>query len=97
MTIDYGLIVVALGNVGAVGIVGRFLLKSVERSNESLPVILKAIEAHSKAIEELYSSRNEIKEDVTELKITHKMRGCDQPIKASVDDMRVKRKEIENA
>jgi len=96
MTIDYGLIVVALGNVGAVGIVGKYLLKSVERSNENLPVILEAIKAHSKAIEELYRSRNETNDEVTEIKIIHKMRGCDQAIKRDLEDMRVKRKEIDN-
>ena len=93
MTIDYGLIVVALGNVGAVGIVGKYLLKSVERSNENLPVILEAIKAHSKAIEELFRSRNEINEDVTTIKITHKINGCDQPRPRNVDDMKVNRKE----
>lgn len=88
MTLDIGLIVVALGNVGAVGIVGKFLLKGVEKSNENLPVILDTIATHSKAIEKLLDVSGETVTRVSAMELLHKLKKCED-----LSDMKVKRKE----
>ena len=80
MALDTNLLIVAAANVGSVGIIGKYLLQSVEKANESIPVILKAIEAHTKALEELYNSRNDHEQAITAISTTHKIRGCDQPL-----------------
>ena len=88
MTIDLGLVVVALGNVGAVGIVGKFLLESVKKSNENLPVILDTIATHGKAIEKLLDSNERAGRDLDAIKLLHKLKKCED-----LSDMKVKRKE----
>lgn len=89
MTIDIGLIVVALGNAGAVGIVGKYLLKSIERSNENLPVMLETIAMHSKAIEKLLDVSGDTVNRVSAMELLHKLKKCED-----LSDMKVKRKEI---
>ena len=86
MSIDYSLIIVALGNVGAVGIVGKYLLKGVEKSNENLPVILHAIKSYGEAIDKLLTAHARHDQDLTEIKITHKINGCDQPHRRQEDN-----------
>lgn len=79
MALDTNLLLVAASNVGAVGIIGKYLLKSVEKSNESLPVLLEAIKTHSAAIEELYNARNSHEKALTEVDTIHRLKGCSAP------------------
>ncbi len=92
MNLDMGLVIVALGNVGAVGIVGKYLLQSVEKSNESIPVLLKSVETHSKALEDLFKTRNEHAEEIKELQTIQRLQGCDLPHRR-LDDMQVTRRD----
>lgn len=78
MTLDQ--IVNTLTTVGGFAVVGKWLARGVEKSNENLPVMLKAIEEQGIAIKELFASRNEHQSDIDQLKTTHRLRGCDEPI-----------------
>lgn len=73
-------LIVAASNVGAVAVIGKWLMSSVEKSNESLPLIMKTLETQNKAIEELYNARNEHADTLRDIKTTHRLRGCDQPV-----------------
>ena len=79
MAVDWNTVLSAASNAGSVFIVGKYILKSVEKSNENLPVILEAIKTHSAAIEELYNARNSHEKALTEVDTIHKLKGCNIP------------------
>lgn len=79
MAVDWNTVLSAASNAGSVLIVGKYILKSVEKSNENLPVILEAIKTHSAAIEELYNARNSHEKALTEVDTIHKLKGCNIP------------------
>ena len=49
-------------------IIGKWLLKSAEKANESLPVILDNLRTMGKAIEDLFQSRNKHAEEIVAIK-----------------------------
>ena len=79
MAVDWNTVLSAASNAGSVLIVGKYILKSVEKSNENLPVILEAIKTHSAAIEDLYNARNSHEKALTEVDTIHKLKGCNIP------------------
>lgn len=58
MALDWNAIGVIASNIGGMALVGKWLVKGVEKSNENLPIIIKSIETHSESIKELFQSRN---------------------------------------
>ena len=67
MTFDWNAAIIIFTNLGALGIIGKYLIAGVTKSNENIPVILQIIATHTKGIEELFTSRNDIKLDIKEI------------------------------
>lgn len=59
MKIDWNAVIIILSNLGALALIGRYLIAGVTKSNENIPVMLQILSTHTKAIEELFDSRNE--------------------------------------
>lgn len=56
--IDWNAVATGLGSIGGFAIVGKWLIRGVEKSNESIPVMLDNLKTQGKAIEELFKDRN---------------------------------------
>lgn len=68
MKIDWNALIIILSNLGALAIIGKYLIAGVAKSNENIPVILQILSTHTKAIEELFDSRNNHALDIREIK-----------------------------
>lgn len=68
MKIDWNAMIIILSNLGALAIIGKYLIAGVTKSNENIPVMLQILSTHTKAIEELFESRNGHALDIREIK-----------------------------
>lgn len=67
MTLDWNAIIIICTNLGALGIIGKWLMKGVTKSNENIPVMLQILATHSEGIKELFDSRNEMALNIREI------------------------------
>lgn len=68
MKIDWNAIVIIFSNLGALALIGKYLIAGVTKSNENIPVILQILSAHTDGIKELFESRNQHALDIREIK-----------------------------
>lgn len=68
MKIDWNEVIIILSNLGALALIGKYLIAGVTKSNENIPVMLQILSTHTKAIEELFESRNNHALDIREIK-----------------------------
>ena len=91
MALDYEYMVTAgimgLMNLGGVALLVRKYMGSVDEHNKILPPVIETLNTlnvtlakTNKAIEELYESRNSHSVAIEEIKTTHRLRGCNQPV-----------------
>lgn len=85
-TFDWNAVISAFGSLAGFAIVGKWLLKSAEKSNETLPTLIESlktvnesIKATNVSMQELFESRNEHALELKEIKMIHKLKGCDLP------------------
>jgi len=67
MTLDWNAVITICINAGALGIIGKGLIKGVTKSNETIPVMLQILSTHSDGIKELFESRNQHALDIKEI------------------------------
>lgn len=74
---------VVLGNMIGVGAIAKYIVMSVVKSNETLPVIAESVKTMTESIrelkaqnEELYDSRNRHDKQLERLETTHELNGC---------------------
>jgi len=67
MQIDWNAVVIICSNLGALAVIGKYLIAGVTKSNENIPVMLQILSTHTKAIEELFESRNEHALDIRQI------------------------------
>lgn len=77
---------VVLGNMIGVGAIAKYIVTSVVKSNETLPVIAESVKTMTESIrelkaqnEELYDSRNRHDKQLERLETTHELNGCNLP------------------
>lgn len=77
---------IILGNMVGVGAIARYMVNSVIRSNETLPVIAESVKTMTESIkelktqnDELYNSRNDLDKRVTSIETIHDVNGCNLP------------------
>jgi uncharacterized protein (UPF0212 family) len=68
MTVDWNVVVNACGSVGGFALVGKWLIKSVERSNENIPVMIENLKTLNESVKELFKSRNRHEVELAEIK-----------------------------
>lgn len=81
MAVDWNSVGTVLGNLAGFGLIGKWLMKGVERSNEALPAITKNLETLNKGLEELFNSRNSHDKRLERVETVHDLRGCNEPIR----------------
>lgn len=78
--------ITGLANLGGVMVLIRKYTGQVDEHNkvipaltESLKTINETLKVTSKSLEELYASRNSHEVEITRIKTTHKINGCELP------------------
>ena len=86
MVIDWTAVGTICGSLGGFAVIGKWLMKGVEKSNETLPVIVQSlttmnegIKTTNRAIEELFESRNNHDRRLERVETVHDIRGCNEP------------------
>jgi len=79
MTLDWNAVGTICGSLGGFALVGKWLMKSVEKSNETLPVIVQSLTVMNKGMEELFHSRNQHEKRLERVETVHDIRGCNTP------------------
>ena len=79
--------IMALGQIGSLGLLVRMYTRRVDRHDEALPGMLQSLKAISesaektgKHLDELFNSRNEHERRIERIEATHDIRGCNAPI-----------------
>lgn len=57
--LDWTAIAIILSNLGALAIVGKWIISGVSKSNENISVMLKSIQTLTEGVKELFDSRND--------------------------------------
>ena len=77
---------IVLGNMVGVGAIAKYIVNSVIKSNETLPVIAESVKTMTESIkelkvqnEELYDARNNQEKRLTTIETIHDMNGCNLP------------------
>lgn len=77
---------VVLGNMVGVGAIAKYIVNSVMKSNETLPVIAESVKTMTESIrelkmqnEELYDSRNNQEKRLERIETVHDINGCNLP------------------
>lgn len=52
-------VIIAVSNFGGFLIIGKWLMKSVEKTNEVVPVMVENLKTLNESVKELFKSRNE--------------------------------------
>lgn len=92
MTVDYTQIatvmVSGLANLGGVMVLVRKYTSQVDDHNKSIPALTESLKAINEtlkvttdSLKELYESRNEHDIEIARIKTTHRIKGCDLPLK----------------
>jgi len=81
MEIDWQGVGSILGSLTGFAIIGKWLMRSVEKSNATLPVIVSTMETVNKGLTELFESRNNHEKRLERVETTHDLRGCNEPIR----------------
>lgn len=68
MNVDWNAVVTACSSIGGFALVGKWLIKSVERSNENIPVMIDNLKTLNESIKELFKSRNRHDVEIAEIK-----------------------------
>jgi len=86
MDIDWNAVGTICGSLGGFAVIGKWLMKGVERSNETLPVIAQTLTTinegmHSmnEGMKELFESRNSHDRRLERVETVHDIRGCNEP------------------
>lgn len=67
MQIDWNAVIIISSNLGALALIGKYLLAGVAKSNDNIPVMLQILATHSEGIKELFESRNEHALDIRQI------------------------------
>jgi len=91
--VDWVQVGLVVGNFGAMAALVKVYASKVDKHAElvpamaeSLKTVAKALETTGQSIQELYNSRNSHALDIERLKMTHKLRGCELPVKEHDDE-----------
>jgi hypothetical protein len=68
MAVDWNVLGNLCASVGGFALVGKWLIKSVEKTNENLPVMIASIKTLQDNDKELFASRNEHAIEIAEIK-----------------------------
>jgi len=66
--IDWNMVLNASASIGGFALVGKWLVRSVEKSNETLPVMVKNLETLNESVKELFISRNRHEVEIVEIR-----------------------------
>lgn len=89
LIIAIGLFFNGAANIGSIVFFAKRYVSKVDKTDETLPVLVatlestkKAMDQHARSIEELYNTKNSHEIKLTKIETIHKMRGCDKGIEA---------------
>jgi len=83
--IDWQAVGSIAGSMGGFAIIGKWLMRGVEKSNETLPVIVESLKNTNEAIKTtnesmkmLFDSRYDHEKRLERVETTHDLRGCNK-------------------
>ena len=86
MVIDWSAVGTICGSLGGFAVIGKWLMKGVEKSNETLPVIVQSLKTMNEGmttmndgVKELFESRNSHDRRLERVETVHDLRGCNEP------------------
>lgn len=81
MAVDWNAVGTIVGSIAGFAVTGKWLMKGVEKSNATLPVVVSSLETINEGLKELFSSRNDHDKRLERVETVHDLRGCNEPIK----------------
>jgi len=86
MQIDWNAVGTICGSLGGFAVIAKWVTAGVEKSNETLPVIMESLKninetakTTNKGLEALFDSRNDHEKRLVRVENTHDLKGCNEP------------------
>ncbi|KAB0668932.1 hypothetical protein F6V30_13930 [Oryzomonas sagensis] len=84
--IDWQAVGNAAGSLAGFAIIGKWLMRGVERSNAMLPAISESLTTINQGLKELFESRNDHSRRIERVETIQDIRGCNEPIRRRSTD-----------
>lgn len=77
MVVDWNQVAQLCGTLGGFGLIGKWLVRSVDKANDSIPAMLQNLKTLNESVETLFKTATKHSEDIVEVRtIVNRCDNC---------------------